>query len=252
MKPVIDIKAVSRKELDDAVSAAQIAAAEVKGAQARVAEAKLNLDYTRVEAPISGVYEPRAALRGHARLGPGRAAHDGDADRSDLRHLRHPGERAAARSAATSRRSGCSCPPTAGSTSRWRSPTAASTASAGKVDFTDVRVNTHTGTVEARAELPNPGGGLKPGQFVRALLDGAVRPAAITVPQRAVLEGPKGKFVYVVNAESKAEPRPVRGRRVGGRGVGDRFGRRTGRQGDRRRRDEDRARRAGAHRRAGR
>ena len=34
-------------------------------------------------------------------------------------------------------------------------------------------------------------------------------PAAIVVPQRAVLEGPSGKFVYVVNAESKAEPRPV-------------------------------------------
>jgi membrane fusion protein (multidrug efflux system) len=40
-------------------------------------------------------------------------------------------------------------------------------------------------------------------------LKGAERPAAILVPQRAVLEGPKGKFVYVVNAESKAEPRPV-------------------------------------------
>jgi membrane fusion protein (multidrug efflux system) len=36
-----------------------------------------------------------------------------------------------------------------------------------------------------------------------------VRPNAITVPQRAVLEGPQGKFVYVVGAESKAEPRPV-------------------------------------------
>ena len=79
-------------------------------------------------------------------------------------------------------------------------------------------MNAETGTAEARAEMPNPGGGLQPGQFVRARLAGAVRPAAITVPQRAVLEGPKGKFVYVVNAESKAEPRPVRGRRVGRRG----------------------------------
>ena len=43
----------------------------------------------------------------------------------------------------------------------------------------------------------------------RYVLDGAVRPSAIVVPQRAVLEGPKEKFVYVVNAESKAEPRPV-------------------------------------------
>jgi len=79
----------------------------------------------------------------------------------------------------------------------------------GKLDFTDVRVNSSTGTIEARADLPNAAGTLRPGQFVRVRLSGATRPNAITVPQRAVLEGPKGKFVYVVNAESKAEPRPV-------------------------------------------
>jgi membrane fusion protein (multidrug efflux system) len=72
-----------------------------------------------------------------------------------------------------------------------------------------VRVNPATGTIEARAELPNPDGALRPGQFVRVRLTGATRPNAITVPQRAVLEGPKGKFVYVVNAESKVEARPV-------------------------------------------
>jgi membrane fusion protein (multidrug efflux system) len=79
----------------------------------------------------------------------------------------------------------------------------------GKPNFTDVRVSGSTSTSEARAELPNPAGFLHPGQFVRVTLKGAERPAAILVPQRAVLEGPKGKFVYVVNAESKAEPRPV-------------------------------------------
>ncbi len=41
------------------------------------------------------------------------------------------------------------------------------------------------------------------------LLHGATRPNAVLVPQRAVLEGPQGKFVYVVNAQSMAEPRPV-------------------------------------------
>ena len=44
---------------------------------------------------------------------------------------------------------------------------------------------------------------------MRARLTGAVRPAAITIPQRAVLEGPQGKFVYVVDAEGKAQPHPV-------------------------------------------
>ena len=79
----------------------------------------------------------------------------------------------------------------------------------GRVNFADVRVSPTTGTREMRAELPNPNGVLRPGEFGRVILKGAIRPNAITVPQRAVLEGPQGKFVYVVNAESKVEPRPV-------------------------------------------
>jgi len=208
MKAVIDIKAVSRKEFDDAASAAQIAAAEVKSAQARVAEAKLNLDWTRVESPINGVASRALRSEGTLVSGPDvlltavtqtdpiyvifgipepellRIRRDVDAKRLQL--------------------------PADG---RFDVTVTLADGSvygkSGKVDFADVRVNASTGTVETRAELPNPAGGLKPGQFVRARLAGAVRPAAITVPQRAVLEGPKGKFVYVVDAESKAEQRPV-------------------------------------------
>jgi membrane fusion protein (multidrug efflux system) len=79
----------------------------------------------------------------------------------------------------------------------------------GKMSFADVRIAPGTGTREARAELPNPDGVLRPGQFVRVILRGASRPDAITVPQRAVLEGPQGKFVYVVNEKNQAEARPV-------------------------------------------
>src|SRR5688572_6496460 len=55
LKPLYEAKAVSQKELDDAASAEQVARADLKGAQARRAEAALNIGYTRVEAPISGV-----------------------------------------------------------------------------------------------------------------------------------------------------------------------------------------------------
>jgi membrane fusion protein (multidrug efflux system) len=81
--------------------------------------------------------------------------------------------------------------------------------STGKLNFSDIRISGSTGTSEARAELPNPKGLLRPGQFVRVILNGAQRPNAVLVPQRAVLEGPKGKFVYVVNADTKAEARPI-------------------------------------------
>jgi membrane fusion protein (multidrug efflux system) len=79
----------------------------------------------------------------------------------------------------------------------------------GKLNFADVRVSTQTGTREARAEVPNPDGTLRPGQFVRVILKGATRPNAILVPQRAVLEGPQGKFVYVIDEKGTAQPRPV-------------------------------------------
>ena len=72
-----------------------------------------------------------------------------------------------------------------------------------------MRLNTATGTSDARAEIPNPDGKLRPGQFVRAILKGAVRPNAIAVPQRAVMEGPQGKMVYLLGKDNKAEARPI-------------------------------------------
>jgi membrane fusion protein (multidrug efflux system) len=89
----------------------------------------------------------------------------------------------------------------------------------GKLLFSDTRVSGNTGTVEAEAEVPNPDGLLKPGQFVRVRLTGATMPQAMLVPTRAVLEGPQGKFVYVA-AGGKAVPKPVQvGEQVGDRWI---------------------------------
>jgi membrane fusion protein, multidrug efflux system len=85
----------------------------------------------------------------------------------------------------------------------------------GKLQFTDTRVSPSTGMVEAQAEVSNADGRVQPGQFVRVKLLGASRPAAVKVPTRAVLEGPQGKFVYLL-ADGKAQPRPVKvGEQVG-------------------------------------
>ncbi len=71
----------------------------------------------------------------------------------------------------------------------------------GRINFSDPRVNPTTGTYEMRAELQNTDGALKPGQFVRVQLSGAVRNNAIAVPQVAVLDGTQGKYVYVVGKD---------------------------------------------------
>ncbi|MEO8102735.1 MAG: hypothetical protein ABI790_09425 [Betaproteobacteria bacterium] len=83
----------------------------------------------------------------------------------------------------------------------------------GKLDFNDYKADANTGAYAARAAIANSEGTLAPGQFVRVVLSGATRPGAIALPQRAVLDGPMGKYVYLVGkgADGKpaAEMRPV-------------------------------------------
>jgi membrane fusion protein (multidrug efflux system) len=208
LRPVLESKAVSQKELDDAVSAEQVADAEVKSARARVNEARLNLEYTRVESPITGIASRAVASEGTLVSGPsvllttvtqtdpmyvifGIPDRERLAIRRDVEagRLRLPAD---GRFKATIKLADGSV---------YERP--------GVVGFTDVRVNHQTSTSEARAELPNPGGQLRAGEFVRIVLHGAVRPGAIVVPQRAVMESPKGKYVYIVDAENKAQIRPV-------------------------------------------
>jgi membrane fusion protein, multidrug efflux system len=206
LKPLYAEKAVSQKEYDDAVSGELIGAADLKAARARLAEARLNLGYTKVEAPVSGFASRALRSEGSLVSGPdvllttvmqvdpiwvnfgipdneqARLQKDAEAGRLSLPKNFEVELRMAD-----------------GSTYPKK----------GRLSFADVRISPATGTREARAELPNPDGGLRPGQFVRVILRGATRPNAVTVPQRAVLEGPQGKFVYIVNDKSLAEARPV-------------------------------------------
>jgi membrane fusion protein (multidrug efflux system) len=79
----------------------------------------------------------------------------------------------------------------------------------GKITFADASLSEATGTFLIRAEIDNPDQQLRPGQFVRVHIKGSVRPNAILVPQEAVQQGAQGSFVWVINAEGKAEFRPV-------------------------------------------
>ena len=78
----------------------------------------------------------------------------------------------------------------------------------GRITFADAEFNQKTGTYLLRATLPNKEANLRPGQFVRVRVSGNVRPNAFLVPQKAVMQGAQGHFVFVVQ-DGKAQPRPV-------------------------------------------
>jgi membrane fusion protein (multidrug efflux system) len=61
-----------------------------------------------------------------------------------------------------------------------------------------------------RMTFPNPKRTLLPGQFVKVRFKGDAKPNAVLIPQRAVLQGPQGPFVYVVSPEERIEIRPVK------------------------------------------
>jgi membrane fusion protein (multidrug efflux system) len=91
---------------------------------------------------------------------------------------------------------------------------------AGKLLFSDLTVDSTSGQVTLRAEVPNPGGQLLPGLYVRVRLVQAQANEAITLPQQAVMRAPQGDSVMVVGADGKVAPRPVQlGAQQGGRWV---------------------------------
>ena len=208
LKPLFEARAASRKDYDDAVSAQEIAGADVKTARANLNDARLNLGYTRVEAPVTGIAARALRSEGNYVSGPDVLLTSvtqidpiyvlfGVSDEERLKLTR---EAEAGR---------ITLPKDGQFEVTVKLADGTTYARPGKVNFSDVRVSGATATSEVRAELPNPASLLHPGQFVRVTLKGARRPAAIVVPQRAVLEGPGGKFVYVAGLDNKAEARHV-------------------------------------------
>jgi membrane fusion protein (multidrug efflux system) len=208
LKPLYEAKAASQKEYDDAVSAEQIVQADAKAARARVVDAKLNLGYTRVESPIAGIAGRSERPEGTLVSGPEMLLTVVTQMDPMYVHFGIPdAEHQALRREAQAKR--VLLPRDGRFEVSVKLADGSDYPRKGRLGFSDVRINPATGTSEARAQLPNPDGTLRPGQFVRVTLSGATRPNAVLVPQRAVLDGPKGKMVFVVNKESRAEPRPV-------------------------------------------
>jgi membrane fusion protein (multidrug efflux system) len=209
VRPLAKVNALSQKELDEAISEQQQAIASVAGAQAKVETQALNLSYTYIRSPIDGVTDQAQQQEG-AYVSTGTSSQLTTVWAiSPIRVVFNVSETQLLEMQQGVAQHTLTTPPHETYTVNLVLADDSAYPQTGRMTFAGPTFDQKTGTFQARAEIPNPKGILRPGQFVRAKVVGAMRPGAIMVLQRAVLHGAKGDFVYVVSADNTAELRPV-------------------------------------------
>ena len=227
-RPLAEQRAISQQELDNAVSAEQVARAAVVALQAAVDQARLNLSWTRVTSPIGGIagaataqvgdlVTPQSVLATVSRVDPLRVFFR----LSEQEYLRYrESEGPAGPRAAREPEPGA-----APRISRLELVLSDGTVfpHPGRLIFTDREVDVKTGTISACGLFPNPGNLLRPGQYAKVRAETNVDRGALLVPQRAVNELQGGYQVAVVGPDDKADVRNVQaGQRIGSLWVIDR------------------------------
>ncbi|MDR7094105.1 membrane fusion protein (multidrug efflux system) [Hydrogenophaga laconesensis] len=211
--PLVKENAISQQEYATAVASQKQAEADVAAGKAAVQTANINLGYARVTAPISGRIG-RALVTEGALVGQGEATQlaviqqinpmyvnftQSAAEVFRLRKAMDNGQLKGAGAQAAS------VQVILEDGSVYEQP--------GRLLFSDLTVDSATGQVTLRAEVPNPKGTLLPGVYVRVRLEQAMAGNAITLPQQAVTRSAQGDTVSVVGADGKIASRQVK---VGG------------------------------------
>lgn len=209
LKPLFIQKAVSKKDLEDAIANLLTAQANVNNYKAKLDEANLDLGDTLITSPISGFTSVAGFQEGslispnsnqflatvsaldpiYVSLSSSEGVYLMNLEEVAKGELIYPGNDSFEVTLTLS--NGLDFP------------------LKGKVSFVSPVFNVETGTLISRAIFPNPQYFLKPGLFVNATVHGAFRPNAIIVPQEAVQQGMGGHFVYIIDEEKRVEIRPV-------------------------------------------
>ena len=197
-------QAVSQAEVDANTGALRSAEANVAAAQAAVRARQLDIEFTRVTAPVSGRVSDR-------RVDPGNLVSGGSSAGDVLTtivssspiYFVFDGSEATLLKYQRQARAGASSPV------RIRLQDEAEFSHAGTLDFTDNSINTASGTIRLRAVVPNADGFLKPGMFGQVRVAGSGAYDALLVPDAAISAGADQRTVSVVAADGTVTPRPV-------------------------------------------
>jgi membrane fusion protein (multidrug efflux system) len=210
IKPLADQNAASKSDLDNATGAVKSAEAALQQAKANLEKANLDLGYTTIASPVSGLAgqskireggyiaagSPSATLTYVAKLDP--AWVDFSISQNDQADKLQEVE------------SGRLAPPKGNRyTIELELSDGRRYPQIGVVNFSDPSFNKETGTFLVRAEIANPKGDLRPGMFVKVYLTGATRPNVLAVPQKSVQQTANGHVIYIANTKGQAEVRTV-------------------------------------------
>ncbi|MBU0884791.1 membrane fusion protein, multidrug efflux system [Pseudomonas guineae] len=201
----------SESELDNAVSNFEQSKANIQAAEAEVLSKQIDLDYTTVKAPISGITSKETVSEGSLMVaGDPNASLLSNITQLDPLYVNFAAPDSDVASVRSGLQNGSLVLPEDGKMSVQITLGDGSVYPLeGKVDFTDSLVDRGTGSVSARAVVANPEQKLMPGQFVRVQVKGLSLPNAMTLPERAIAQGPGGTFVYVVDEGGVARMRQV-------------------------------------------
>ena len=210
VKPLVEQNALSRADLDRSVGQFESATAAVYSAEAKVKEAELNLGYTSIRSPVTGL-SGRSLQRQGAYI-------NSTAESAKLTYVAavdpiwvtfSVSQNQLAKWRELMAKGMAVPPPNQNYTVNIILSDGKPYPHTGKINFADPSFSQDTASFMIRAVIANPKRDLQPGMFVTAILGGGVRPNAIVIPQLAVQQGPNGHLVYVVKPDGTAELRPI-------------------------------------------
>jgi membrane fusion protein (multidrug efflux system) len=209
IKPLASANAVSKQELDTATANELNTAAAVSGAKASLEQARLNLSYTTIKAPISGFVDQSKVDVG-TYVAAGANGLLTTMYQNDPIYVNFTFSENQKLSRQNAIASGRLVTPKDGKYQVELVLSDGSTlARQGQIDFIAPFVDPTTGNIMYRAVLDNSDHKLLPGQFVKVKVKGMEWKNALYLPQKTVLTGDKGKYVYIVEANNTVSPRPV-------------------------------------------
>jgi membrane fusion protein (multidrug efflux system) len=208
IEPLYKQNAVSQRDRDNAEATLLEAEAAVQSAKANVMDAEVNLGYTTIASPITGLSD-RAFQREGGLVSPGPTSLLTTVSQPDPMWVYFSvSENDLLKSRDEIAKGVLKFPPKDDFEVQLILADGSIFPEKGRVTFAAPLFSRETGTFLVRAQVANPQGQLRPGQFVRVQLIGATRPNAIVVPQQATIQTAKGHAVYVVK-DGKAELRNV-------------------------------------------